>query len=308
MSLLMCQKPEEIHMNLHVPVMLKEILEHLSLKGKKVIVDGTLGLGGHSKEILLSSDQSTLLVAIDRDARSLSMAQENLKEFADRSRFVHDNFRNIESVLSTLGIEKVDGIVLDLGISSFQLDDQSRGFSFMKDGPLDMRMDQSAKFPAAYYVNSFSETELSDIIKDFGEDRWHRRIARSIVTHRLKKPIETTLELATVVLKAMPPGRDWERIHPATRTFQAFRIMVNKELESLESALERCLSVLSVGGRLCVISFHSLEDRIVKRQFRRFSDVGQAKLITKKPLRPTEEETRVNPRSRSACLRVLERI
>jgi 16S rRNA (cytosine1402-N4)-methyltransferase len=293
---------------IHIPVMLDEVLAGLNLRDGSIIVDGTLGLAGHSSEILKVISPSGKLIGIDHDEKALLKAKEKLVEFAGQCDFAQDNFKNIDQVLHDLEVEKVDGILLDLGVSSLQLDDPSRGFSVKASGPLDMRMDQGGARTAFDVVNSFSESELSDILRDYGEERWHKRIASRIVYERINNPIETTDELSRIILKAMPPRKKWQRLHPATRTFQAIRIVVNEELDSLKDALEKCIDLLSENGRIVVIAFHSLEDRIVKHKFRELSKSGAVRLITKKPLRPTQEEEKINPRSRSARLRIAERI
>jgi 16S rRNA (cytosine1402-N4)-methyltransferase len=291
----------------HIPVMLREVMTYLNLKEKDVVVDGTVGLGGHAEAILKRIGPQGRLVGIDRDARSLQMARQRLNPYLVQCDLVQEDFRNIHQVVRDLGLRQVDAILLDLGISSYQLNDPQRGFSFQSDGPLDMRMDQSSPVSAFDLVNSLSEKEISAVLRDCGEERWHNRIARFIVIQRSQSPIETTRELREVVLRAQPHSARREKIHPATRTFQAFRIAVNRELESLEIALEKCVDLLNVGGRMAVIAFHSLEDRIVKNTFRALSRSGRITLIVKKPLRPDEEEIVQNPRSRSARLRIIQR-
>ncbi len=293
---------------LHVPVMNREIISYLKLEPGDRVVDCTLGMGGHSFEIAKIIGPQGRLIAIDRDNESLSVAKERLKEFCDRCTFVQSDFRRIDEVLSSLEIQEVDGMLFDLGISSYQLDNSSRGFSLKNDGPLDMRMDKDSYISAQDLVNSLSEKEISSILKNFGEERWHNRIARFLVQQRAKNPIESTQDLSDLVMQAIPRRFQNQKIHPATRTFQAFRIAVNRELEALEIALDKCVDYLKKGARLCVISFHSLEDRIVKEKFRQFLKEGKFTLIEKKPLRPTFEETCDNPRSRSARLRIAERI
>lgn len=292
----------------HIPVLLKETIDYLNPQPGQIFVDGTLGLGGHSLEIAKRIGPQGRLIAIDRDTRSIEIAKDNLKSYLVQSTFVHNDFRNIDQILTSLHITEVDGILLDLGISSFQLDNPERGFSLKSEGPLDMRMDQESYISAYDLINSLSEKEISSILKNFGEERWHNRIARFLVAERQKHPIETTQELSSLVMRAMPSHQNWTKIHPATRTFQAFRIAVNRELEALDVALKKCLKLLKVGGRMGVISFHSLEDRIVKNTFKDFAQKGEFRLLLKKPLEPTEEEQKTNPRSRSARLRVAERI
>lgn len=292
----------------HVPVMLKEVMSYLNPPSGGIFVDCTLGLGGHAQAVLQVLGPQGRLVGMDRDAQSLRLAQERLQPYRAQCDFVQEDFRNVDKVLGTLNIPKVDGILLDLGISSFQLDDPQRGFSFQTEGPLDMRMDQNGCISAFDLINSLSEKELSLILKDYGQERWHNRIARRIVSRRAGGAIETTSDLRDIVLGAMPRHQERGKIHPATRTFQAFRIAVNRELESLDLALDKCVEFLAKGGRMGVIAFHSLEDRIVKHKFRAWAKAGKVQLVVKKPLRPTEEESRENSRARSARLRVVERI
>lgn len=301
----------ETHMSdqsLHIPVMLKETLELLDLHPGKTIVDCTLGLGGHSAAIAERLGDSGQLICIDRDHAALSLAKERLKKFSTTCHFIQADFRNISEALFVLKIQKVDGILFDLGLSSFQLDDPQRGFSFNVDGPLDMRMDKDSHISAYDLVNSLSEKELSLILKNFGEERWHHRIARNLVTQREKHPIDSTRELSEAIVKAIPARFRHQKIHGATRSFQALRIAVNRELESLEKALSACIPHLNPDGRICVIAFHSLEDRIVKEKFRHWAQDGQVKLLTKKPLRPTDEEVVQNSRARSARLRAAQKI
>lgn len=291
----------------HIPVLCKEVIEYLRPHDGGIFIDCTLGLGGHAQAILQAAGPQSRIIGIDRDAKSLQMAAERLKPYLSQCVFVHEDFRNIDKILRRMEIAEVDGILLDLGISSYQLNDPQRGFSFQEDGPLDMRMDQDSPISAFDLVNSLSEKEISSILKDYGEERWHNRIARYIIHQRSRHPIETTQELSGIVLKAMPPRKTWQRIHPATRTFQAFRIAVNRELESLDILLDQCVDLLKAEGRIAVIAFHSLEDRIVKHKFRALAQSGKVKLVVKKPLRPSEEEAGRNPRARSARLRVAER-
>ena len=292
----------------HIPVMSAEILTFLNLKPGAVVVDGTLGTAGHANAILSAIGPEGRLIGIDRDKNSLAFASQRLKDFSQSCSLVQDDYRNLDQVLQNLGITEVDAILLDLGISSYQLDNPERGFSLKLDGPLDMRMDQESYISAYDLINSLSEREISSILRNFGQERWHNRIAHYLVAQRSKSPIESTKDLTDTVLRAIPSRYQHQKIHPATRTFQAIRIAVNRELEALEIVLNKSIDFLKVGGRMCVIAFHSLEDKIVKENFRGFVKADQGKLIFKKPLRPTEEETMVNPRSRSARLRVLERI
>jgi len=290
--------------------MLQEVLEFLSLKPGKVIVDATLGTGGHSREILKTIIPGGELIGVDRDQESLSLADERLQEYKGAYRLVQGNFCNIDTILTDLNIKKIDGILFDLGISTFQLSDPRRGFTFQEEGPLDMRLDRTSYISAYDLLNNLNEEEISAILKDFGQERWHNRIASLLVRERQRHPITTTLELADIVVSAIPyryRHRHY-RIHPATRTFQAVRIAVNRELEALGSAIDKAIEFLNTGSRICVISFHSLEDRIVKFAFRKFAAEGKLEILTPKPLTTRESEIAVNPASRSAKLRVAERI
>ena len=289
----------------HASVMAKEVQEYLNLSPDACFIDCTLGLGGHSRLLASTIGSQGHLIGIDRDQESLKIAEKNLSTCAAQCTFVHGDFRNIDRILDNLGVTSVNGMLFDLGISSFQLDNPERGFSFKDEGPLDMRIDQESFVSAYDLINALSEREIALILKNFGEERWHNRIARFLVEHR---PIQSTRELKEVVLRAIPAYQKRQKIHPATRTFQAFRIAVNRELESLEIALDKCIRYLAVGGRICVISFHSLEDRIVKHKFRAFEKAKNLQLIVKKPLRPEEGEVVLNPRARSARLRVAEKI
>lgn len=293
---------------LHIPVMSQEVLEYLNLKPGAIVVDGTLGLAGHS--VLMAEhigDQGTL-IGIDRDKSSIEVAKDRLHRFHGRLELVHDDYRHLDQVLTKMNILEVDAMLFDLGISSYQLDNPQRGFSFRQDGPLDMRMDQDSFISAADLVNSLSERELSNILKNFGEERLSHRIAHQLVNDRNKTPFESTHTLRESILKAVPASYQRQRIDPATRTFQAIRIAVNRELESLDCLLKKAIPFLKIGGRICVISFHSLEDRIVKMKFRELDQQKKIKILTKKPLVPTEQESYSNSRSRSARLRAAERI
>lgn len=292
----------------HNPVMLKEILKYLDPKAGETIIDCTIGLGGHSKEILKRISPGGRLIGIDRDSESLSLADKRLKKIGSSYRLIWDDFRNLDKVMSELELEEVDGMFFDLGVSSYQLENPERGFSIKFDGPLDMRMDRQSFISAYDLVNSLSEREISSILKAFGQEHWHNRIANILVRQRNKTPISSTRELTNIVLKAMPYKQRRSRIHPATRTFQAFRIAVNRELEALEITLEKSVSFLRAGGHLCVISFHSLEDRVVKNKFRQFAKEGILSILTKKPLIPQNEEIKINPRCRSAKLRVAQKL
>ncbi len=290
----------------HFPVLLEETVNLLSREGEAVYVDATIGLGGHSYE-LLRRNPKAYLIGIDKDPNALEVAERRLKEFEGRFSLYQADYRDIDEVLKAEGIEAADGILMDLGVSMLQLKTPERGFSFMEEAPLDMRMDPRQRLTAYDVVNRYSERELARIIREFGEERFAPRIARAIVQYRRKKPIETTRELAEIVERAVPKGF-YRRIHPATKTFQAIRIEVNRELEHLKEALLEVPNLLKVGGRVAVISFHSLEDRIVKHTFRHFEKEGLLKVLTKKPITPSEEEIRKNPPSRSAKLRAAERV
>ncbi len=302
----------------HVPVLLDEVIEGLQVEPGVRIIDGTVGGGGHACEILAASAPDGLLVGLDRDPAALEIAADRLEPYGDRALLVHASFGRLMEVARSNDVVPVDGVLLDLGLSSLQLADADRGFSFMADGPLDMRFDPTSNDPtAADLVNQLSAEELADLLYHYGEERQSRRIARAIVEAR---PLHTTGELVQVLEETV--GRRRGRLHPATLTFQALRIAVNDELATLEAALPQAVELLAPGGRLAVIAFHSLEDRIVKRFMRRESKDcicprelpictcdHQASLdvITRKPIRPTEEEAEANPRSRSARLRVAER-
>jgi len=295
---------------LHVPVMLQEVLDYLKLAPGQIIVDATLGTGGHSLEILKIITPKGRLVGIDRDENSLAVCRQRLAEFKDNTEFVHANFSDLDQVLANLGIANIDGIVFDLGISSYQLQDAQRGFSFQEEGPLDMRLDKSSYISAYDLVNNLNENEISQMLWNFGQERWHNRIAHLLVQERRNEPIATTKQLANLVIRAIPHRyrRSYYRIHPATRTFQAVRIAVNRELEVLESTIKKAVDILNKHARICVISFHSLEDRAIKHTFRRLAADGLIDIITAKPLTPNPGEIEVNPSSRSSKFRVAERI
>lgn len=283
--------------------MLKEITEMLQPQKNGIYVDVTVGLGGHAEGILQRA-QGCTLIGIDRDEKALEIARERLSYY-DNVHLVQDNFSNMKTVVNGLGFNKVKGMLLDAGVSTLHLKSEGRGFSFMKDEPLDMRMDQRQGLTAEDVVNNYSEQDLSSIIWKYGEDRFSRKIARAIVYARKKKTITSCKELADIIEKAI--GRRG-RIHPATRTFQAIRIEVNKELEELSTAVESGAELLEQGGRFCVLSYHSLEDRIVKNAFKKLAKEGLFNIITKKPLVPSRQEQQLNPSSRSAKLRVGEKI
>ena len=251
----------------HVSVLLNECIEGLSIDKDGIYVDGTLGGAGHSYEICKRLDGGRL-IGIDQDMNAINAAKERLKEFGEKVTFVNDNFSNIKNILKDLGVEKVDGFLLDIGVSSHQLDEAGRGFSYMQDAPLDMRMDITKPLSAYEVVNEYSEEEINNVIFKYGEERWAKRIAQFIVEQRAQKPIETTFELVDVIKKAVPKGARKDGPHPAKRTFQAIRIEVNGELEILEHTVDDMTEALNKGGRICIITFHSLEDRIVKNKFR----------------------------------------
>jgi 16S rRNA (cytosine1402-N4)-methyltransferase len=286
----------------HTSVLLAETLELLAVRPGGLWVDGTVGLGGHAAAILRASAPAGRLVGLDRDGETLARDRAALEEFAGRTRLEQADYRELPE---QLGGEPADGILLDLGISSAQLDDPERGFSFQAEGPLDMRMDRSRGETAADLVDRLSESDLADVIYQYGEERASRRIARAIVREREREPIRSTTRLAEIVRGAAGRRRR-PGLHPATRTFQALRIRVNRELDGLGEALEQAAFCLAPGGRMAVIAFHSLEDRTVKQSFRALALRG-FRLLTRKPLRPGEQETRSNPRSRSARLRCLAR-
>ncbi|MEA2087295.1 MAG: 16S rRNA (cytosine(1402)-N(4))-methyltransferase RsmH [Candidatus Caldatribacteriota bacterium] len=300
----------------HTPVLTKEILNYLNLKKGGVYIDCTLGGGGHSKAILENIYPQGSLIGIDQDKEAIETAKEELKSYIDKVKLVKGNFKNLEVILSDLKIKTISGIIFDLGVSFHQLKKKERGFSFKQDSYLDMRMDLTQEFNADILVNSYSEKNLAEIFEKYGEERFSRRIARLIVAERKKKAITTTKQLADLVIRSLPKTKKrhtW-RIHPATRVFQAIRIEVNQELEALEKGLNQAIRVLENKGRICVISYHSLEDRIVKYLFKEVERKGKnqgnygLKIITKKPIRPSSEEVRDNPKARSAKLRVAERI
>jgi 16S rRNA (cytosine1402-N4)-methyltransferase len=303
----------------HEPVLLNEVLEMLKPQPGETFVDCTAGGGGHSMEIASRISPHGKLVAIDRDGEAVAAARRRLQRFGESVVFIHDNFRYLKSILASLGLRKVDGILLDVGVSSYQLDEEERGFSYHADSALDMRMDRSGGITAAELVNEASKEELARIIRDFGEELWARRIADFIVSRRQHSgPIRTTAELTETIKAAIPAKARRHGKHPARRTFQALRIAVNDELAALEQVLDDALEVLQPGGRLAVITFHSLEDRLVKKKIQRAAGCCQCppglpqcscgwqpmlKVLTGKALRPAVEEVARNPRARSARLR-----
>lgn len=303
----------------HVPVLLEECIEGLQIKPDGIYVDGTLGGAGHSQQIVKRISEKGLLLGIDRDEEAICVAKERLKEFSN-VQFVHDNHDNMKAILAKLEIPAVDGILLDLGVSSYQLDEKNRGFSYLGESQLDMRMDKMAELTAKEVVNTYSEEKLANLIYEYGEERFSRRIARNICEQRRKKEIETTAELVKIIEKSVP--RKKEQGHPAKRTFQAIRIEVNNEIEPLYQTILDSIEMLKPQGRLCVITFHSLEDRAVKNAFLKaegkcicppglpYCMCGAKKLgkiVTKKPILPSEEEMKQNTRSKSAKLRIFEK-
>jgi len=286
-----------------VPVLVRETLEFLNVRPEGIYIDATLGGGGHSLEILQRLGSGRLL-SLDRDPRALEVAGQRLAGFGGKLMMEHGNFAQIDALHAASGLPPVDGVIADLGLSSIQLDDASRGFSFNQSGPLDMRMDPGAELTAADLVNHADERELADIFFELGEERHSRRIARAIVKAR---PYRSTTELAQVVTRAIPSRAGLHQIHPATRSFMALRLAVNGELENLGVFLDKVLTVLRPGGTVVILSFHSLEDRPVKQAFRRWQDEGLAAILTRKVVRPTEEEIEMNPRARSAKLRAAEK-
>lgn len=305
----------------HKSVLLTETIEGLQIRPDGIYVDGTLGGGGHSYEIAKRLTDGRL-IGIDQDQAAIEAAGMRLSPFGDKVTIVRSNYRNTREVLSELGIEKIDGMILDLGVSSYQFDTKERGFSYRFDSPLDMRMDTRQSFSAKEIVNGYSEMELYHVIRDYGEDKFAKNIAKHIVMARKKKPVETTGELCEIIKAAIPAKIRVEGGHPAKRTFQAIRIECNKELEVLRESLETLIELLNPGGRLCIITFHSLEDRIVKAAFKKAENpcicppnfpvctcgrVSQGKVVTGKPILPGEEEVSENPRAASAKLRIFEK-
>ncbi|MFD3157436.1 16S rRNA (cytosine(1402)-N(4))-methyltransferase RsmH [Haloimpatiens sp. FM7330] len=306
----------------HVSVLLEECIDGLDIKENGIYVDCTLGGGGHSKEILKKLSPQGKLIGIDQDTNAIDAAKERLKEY-ENVIYVHDNFCNIDNILRELDIEKVDGILMDLGVSSHQLDEAERGFSYMHNAPLDMRMNRDKDFSAYDIVNGYEEKEIVRIIKEYGEEKFAKRIAFNIVKARKEKPIETTFELVDVIKSSIPAKFRREGPHPAKRTFQAIRIEVNNELGILNKTIEDSVEHLNEKGRVVIITFHSLEDRIVKNKYRNLQNpctcpkdfpicicgkIPKLKMINKKPIVASEEELEENPRSRSAKLRIGERI
>ena len=309
-------------MNGHIPVLLDECIRYLNIKPEGVYVDGTLGMGGHSEAILRRLTTGRL-ISIDRDELAIERASERLRDYSDRLTIVHGNFRDLGEILDEQGVEAVDGMLFDLGVSSPQLDEGSRGFSYMLDAPLDMRMDKSDNIDAWFIVNRWPEDKIVRILRDYGEERHAARIAKAIASRREEREIETTSELVEIIKGAMPAAALREKQHPAKRSFQAIRIAVNDELGAIETLMGTAPDRLKVGGRLCVISFHSLEDRIVKNAIHSRENgctcpreapvctcgfVQTLRSVTRKPITAGGEELEQNPRSRSAKLRVAERV
>lgn len=306
----------------HVSVLLEETIEYLNIKADGIYVDGTLGGGGHAYEVCKRLGEHGHFIGIDQDAAAIEAASKRLEPFVDKVDIVRSNYCNIKSVLQELGIEKVDGIVLDLGVSSYQLDNAERGFTYREDVPLDMRMDQRQEKTARDIVNEYSEMELFHMIRDYGEDKFAKNIAKFIVKEREKQPIETTGQLIKIIDHAIPAKVRAKGGHPAKKTFQAIRIELNKELEVLNETLDTMIDLLNDGGRICIITFHSLEDRMVKTIYRRNENPcicppsfpvctcgrhSKGKVITRKPIVPTERECKENKRAKSSKLRVFER-
>lgn len=308
----------------HYSVLLNETIENLNIKPDGIYVDGTLGGGGHAYQVASRLSEKGRLIGIDQDADAIAAAGERLKEFGDKITIIRNNYANMKEELHRIGVEKVDGIVLDLGVSSFQLDTPERGFTYRdENAPLDMRMDDRQSLTAKDIVNGYSEMDLYRIIRDYGEDKFAKNIAKHIVQERAKKPIETTGELTEIIRASIPMKVQVTGGHPAKRTFQAIRIELNKELEVLQNNLDDMIDLLNPGGRICIITFHSLEDRIVKTNFKRNENPctcpsdfpvcvcgkkSKGKVVTRKPILPSEEELEVNSRSKSAKLRVFERV
>jgi 16S rRNA (cytosine1402-N4)-methyltransferase len=292
----------------HIPVLVEEVMNLLRCEAHKTYVDATVGGGGHALEILKRTSPDGIVIGIDWDEEAIAEAKGALAPFGDRIKIFRENFVRLPDLLEALNISEVDGILLDLGLSSLQLEKKERGFSLKGEGPLDMRMDQRINRTAADLLDGLSFEELESTLREFGEERWAKRIAQAILQEREKKPVGTTQELRQIVHRAIPRRFHPRKIDPATRTFQAFRIRVNEELENLRRVLETGWTFLKRGGRICVISFHSLEDRMVKETFRRLDGDGVMRRITKKPITPSEEEQQRNPRSRSAKLRCAERV
>ena len=305
----------------HKSVLLNETIDGLNIKPDGIYVDGTLGGGGHAYEVCRRLGEKGSIVGIDQDAAAIEAASARLKDFGEKVTIVRGNYCDMKSKLHELGIDKVDGIVLDLGVSSYQLDTAERGFSYREDAPLDMRMDTRQKMTARDIVNDYTEADLYRVIRDYGEDKFAKNIAKHIVQARAVKPVETTAELSEIIRASIPMKFQKKSGHPAKRTFQAIRIELNRELDVLRDSLDDMIDLLNPGGRLCIITFHSLEDRIVKSAFRKNENPctcppdfpvcvcgkkSKGSIITKKPILPSEEELEYNSRSKSAKLRIFE--
>ena len=306
----------------HKSVLLKETIDRLKIKPDGIYVDGTLGGGGHASEVARRLSDKGSIIGIDQDAAAIEAASARLKDFGEKVTIVRSNYCDMKSQLGKLGIDKVDGIVLDLGVSSYQLDTAERGFSYREDAPLDMRMDRRQKMTARDIVNDYEERELYRVIRDYGEDKFAKNIAKHIVAARQKAPIETTGQLTEIIRASIPMKFQKKSGHPAKRTFQAIRIELNQELEVLKNSLDAMIDLLNPGGRLCIITFHSLEDRIVKSAFRKNENpctcpsdfpvcvcgkISKGSIITRKPILPSKEEMEENSRAKSAKLRIFER-
>jgi len=307
----------------HIPVLLAEAVEYLNCQANGIYLDATLGSGGHAFTILKDNPEIKALIALDWDGEAIKQARKHLQPFSHKTYIFQENFINMRIIVKKLGFKEVNGILLDLGVSSQQLEDHNRGFSFRLQGVLDMRMNRNLSTTAFDVVNTSSVSQLEQILINYGEERFASRIANAIVTERKKEPIADTLKLSQLITSSIPRKHHPRKIHPATKTFQALRIAVNNELENLKRVIEEGIDLLSQKGRLCIISFHSIEDRIVKHQFRKLSrggslsegdfplreiKQGKVKIITKKPITPRPEEVIKNPRARSAKLRVVEKL
>ncbi len=292
----------------HIPVLCQEVIEYLKLKVGDIVLDATVGGGGHAKEILKKIIPTGRLIGVDRDTEAIERVKRGLKQYEKNIVYVNDNFRRIDEILKQRHITEIDSAVFDLGMSSFQIDDAKRGFSFLHDGPLDMRFDARGIHSAGEVVNKFGREILADIIKEYGEERHAKLIADAIISARKKKRIESTGQLKEIIFLAAGRKYSRQRLHPAARTFQALRIYVNDELSAVKEAVDKTISYLKPNGRICVISFHSLEDRIIKNIFRDKSKEKEISVITKKPVGASERESAANPRSRSAKLRVAEKL
>jgi 16S rRNA (cytosine1402-N4)-methyltransferase len=307
----------------HIPVLPDECIDNLAIKPDGVYLDGTIGGGGHASLICGKLSDRGTLIGIDRDEDAIEASRGKLADVTCRTMLIRDDYADIKAVLEDRGIKSIDGALLDLGVSSYQLDNKERGFSYMQDAPLDMRMDRSSDLTAYDVINGYDGDDITRVISEYGEERWAKRISEFIVKRRKEKPISTTGELVDIIKAAIPAKARRNGPHPAKRTFQAIRIEVNSELDELKSAIDDFIDVLAPGGRLCIITFHSLEDRIVKEKFNKRSDpcicppglpvcvcgrVGDIKKITRKPIVPDDEEIEMNPRARSAKLRVIEKI